>query len=54
MDRTGTIYGVNGPVIYVKNDPGFKIAEIAIYDRALSDDERRNVDAYLKKKWLGS
>ena len=28
MDRTGTIYGVNGPVIYVKNDPGFKIAEM--------------------------
>ena len=28
MSRTGIIYGVNGPVIYVKNDPGFKIAEM--------------------------
>ena len=28
MSRTGRIYGVNGPVIYVKDDPGLKIAEM--------------------------
>ena len=24
MNKTGIIYGVNGPVIYLKGDPGFK------------------------------
>ena len=28
MDRTGIIYGINGPVIYLKDDPGFKISEM--------------------------
>ena len=28
MSRTGIIYGVNGPVIYLKGDPGFKISEM--------------------------
>ncbi len=28
MSRTGTIYGINGPVIYLKGDPGFKISEM--------------------------
>ena len=28
MSKTGTIYGVNGPVIYLKGDPGFKISEM--------------------------
>ena len=28
MSRTGIIYGVNGPVIYPKGDPGFKISEM--------------------------
>ena len=27
MNKTGIIYGVNGPVIYLKGDPGFKISE---------------------------
>ena len=27
MNKTGIIYGVNGPVIYLK-DPGFKISEM--------------------------
>ena len=26
MNKTGIIYGVNGPVIYLKGDPGFKIS----------------------------
>ena len=28
MSNTGIIYGVNGPVIYLKGDPGFKISEM--------------------------
>ena len=28
MSRTGIIYGVNGPVIYLKGDSGFKISEM--------------------------
>lgn len=28
MSKTGIIYGVNGPVIYLKGDPGFKISEM--------------------------
>ena len=27
MSNTGIIYGVNGPVIYLKGDSGFKISE---------------------------
>ena len=26
MSKTGIIYGVNGPVIYLKGDTGFKIS----------------------------
>ena len=26
MSNTGIIYGVNGPVIYLKGDSGFKIS----------------------------
>ncbi len=28
MNKTGIIYGINGPVIYLKEDPGFRIAEM--------------------------
>ena len=28
MSKTGIIYGVNGPVIYLKGDSGFKISEM--------------------------
>ena len=28
MNKTGIFYGVNGPVIYLKGDPGFKISEM--------------------------
>ena len=28
MERTGTIYGINGPVIYLKGNTGFKMAEM--------------------------
>ena len=28
MTTTGKIYGINGPVIYVKGDPGFKMSEM--------------------------
>ena len=28
MSKTGIIYGINGPVIYLKGDCGFKISEM--------------------------
>ena len=28
MNKTGIIYGINGPVIYLKGDSGFKISEM--------------------------
>ena len=28
MNITGKIYGINGPVIYIKGNPGFKMAEM--------------------------
>lgn len=28
MNKTGIIYGINGPVIYLKGDPGFKMSEM--------------------------
>ena len=28
MNRTGTIYGINGPVIYLKGNTGFKMSEM--------------------------
>ena len=28
MSRTGIIYGINGPVIYLKGDTGFKMSEM--------------------------
>ncbi|MCI8416318.1 MAG: V-type ATP synthase subunit A [Lachnospiraceae bacterium] len=28
MDRTGEIYGINGPVVYLKGNTGFKMAEM--------------------------
>ena len=28
MNRTGRIYGINGPIITIKGNPGFKMAEM--------------------------
>ena len=28
MSRTGIIYGINGPVIYLKGNTGFKMSEM--------------------------
>ena len=28
MSKTGIIYGINGPVVYLKGDSGFKIYEM--------------------------
>lgn len=36
-----------------KNGGGCAIAEVIAYSRRLSDEERRNVTAYLMKKWKG-
>ena len=36
MSNTGIIYGVNGPVIYLKGDSGFKISEMVYVGPELS------------------
>ncbi len=28
MNKTGTIYGINGPVIYLKGNTGFSMSEM--------------------------
>ena len=33
MNNTGTISGINGPVIYLKGDPGFKMNEMVYVGR---------------------
>ena len=30
MNRTGVIYGINGPVVYLKGDTGFKMSEMVL------------------------
>ena len=39
MNKTGVIYGINGPVIYLKGDPGFKISEMVYvgHDRLVGE-----------------
>ena len=29
MNKTGVIYGINGPVVYLKGNTGFKMSEMA-------------------------
>ena len=48
--------GTGADVLDVLNDfgkGGYTFGEILAYDRSLSDDECRSVEAYLAKKWLG-
>ena len=33
---------------------GMQLGEVVLYDRTLTDDERRDVEAYLTKKWFGT
>ena len=33
MERTGIIYGINGPIVYLKGDPGFKMNELVYVGR---------------------
>ena len=42
MNKTGIIYGVNGPVIYLKGDPGFKISEM-VYDTVMGTGDAISV-----------
>ena len=30
MERRGIIYGINGPIVYLKGDPGFKMNELVM------------------------
>lgn len=33
MHKTGTIYGINGPVIYLKGNTGFQMAEMVYVEK---------------------
>ena len=33
MHKTGTIYGINGPVIYLKGNTGFQMAEMSTSEK---------------------
>ena len=30
MNKTGVIYGINGPVVYLKGNTGFKMSEMVL------------------------
>lgn len=47
-------YGYDGTTseASVKYTGGFRLSEMLIYDRPLSDGERRDVEAYLTRKWF--
>lgn len=32
-EKTGIIYGINGPVIHLEGDPGFQMNEMVYVDR---------------------
>ena len=36
MHKTGTIYGINGPVIYLKGNTGFQMAEMVYVGKRTS------------------
>ena len=50
MNKTGVIYGINGPVVYLKGNTGFKMSEMVYVGKerlvgeviALTKDTRRN------------
>lgn len=53
MERTGNIYGINGPIVYLKGDPGFKMNELVYVgtDRLVGEvigltSERTTVEVY--------
>ena len=53
MRKTGTIYGINGPVIYLKGDTGFKMSEMVyvgeekLVGEVISlDKERTTIQVY--------
>lgn len=45
FDNTPTTYPHSG---------GMQLAEVLLYDRSLDEDERRDVEAYLSRKWFGT
>ena len=43
-NRTGIIYGINGPVIYLKGNTGFKMSEMVYVGREKLVGEVINLD----------
>ena len=44
MSKTGTIYGINGPVIYLAGNTGFKMSEMVYVGKASANHTMRQPD----------
>lgn len=53
LDARRAVAGTEADVLNDFGKGGYTFGEILAYDRSLSDDECRSVEAYLAKKWLG-
>ncbi len=53
LDASRTVTGDGADVLNATGKGSYTFGEILAYDRCLSDDECRSVEAYLTKKWLG-
>ncbi|MDO4367045.1 MAG: hypothetical protein Q4D70_09635, partial [bacterium] len=53
LDARRAVAGTGADVLNDFGKGGYTFGEILAYDRSLSDDECRSVEAYLAKKWLG-
>ncbi len=53
LDASRAVTGDGTDVLNAAGKGGYTFGEVLAYDRCLSDDECRVVEAYLTKKWLG-
>ena len=49
MSKTGTIYGINGPVIYLAGNTGFKMSEMVYVGKAKLVGEVISLDVYKRQ-----
>lgn len=53
LDASRTVTGDGADILNAAGKGGYTFGEILAYDRCLSDDECRVVEAYLTEKWFG-
>lgn len=60
MLRTGKIYGINGPVVYLKGNTGFKMSEMVyvgkerLVGEVIALDKERTTIQVFEEKWKRS